>query len=411
MIVVDENAELSGQDSTNFIKQRKNLLDQTGVQQIGAIFIAPDIDFRALGRSLDLGLEWFGAWYSKNATRFVVYDYAERPLYVAAIQRSFLWTEEPYLSYRKRKFSMLDDLKSSGGSRSARHSTLWEKYYAIIKEAVKERYEKVPSIATIESLAIHDLKLNMPSTKWCRQVCSRVRDDLREEAYVAPTGIAEHDDSNDSFPIVGDTFETILQETIVAYLARRIGDNARKIALYYFSQSTPSYSDVRDMMELTVRSDAVGKAIRDALSKTSNTDWGNIGELAVQVYLQRRFPAHTDLFREERCGCLSPQDNGHDLAIRTGPGPEDFVAVNVKLFVRETNERPIHVSPEFKHEPSAAVVISSRPLRVNVIAPVQGEYESLAQARREGRVLSLDDWVSQTIVVAPPPTEEEAIGS
>jgi hypothetical protein len=72
--------------------------------------------------------------------------------------------------------------------------------------------------------------------------------------------------------------------------------------------------------------------------------------------------------RKDKCerlkiteSCLDREDDGIDLAI--GSGREDFVAVNVKLFLGERDGSTIHTSPGFRHEQRTTVVIEAQPVR------------------------------------------------
>jgi hypothetical protein len=140
-----------------------------------------------------------------------------------------------------------------------------------------------------------------------------------------------------------------------------------------------------------VTSNNVGKVIRGLRNKIPNSDIGIIGELAVQKYLQDTFP-HTLIRRDVRCGCLEAEDQNIDLAVGGTDGGDDFVAVNVKLFLSERDGSVIHTSPEFRHEPHMTLVIEVRPLKVSVMLN-SPEVETMVQAEGDGRLVDLEGMV------------------
>jgi len=100
------------------------------------------------------------------------------------------------------------------------------------------------------------------------------------------------------------------------------------------------------------------------------------------------FP-HTLIARGVRCGCLDKEDDSIDLGVGGSERSEDFVAVNVKLFLSERDGSVIHTSPEFRHEPHMTVVIEVQPLRVSVMLNAS-EAETQVQAERDGRLVDLE---------------------
>ncbi len=98
---------------------------------------------------------------------------------------------------------------------------------------------------------------------------------------------------------------------------------------------------------------------------------------------------HTLIARGARCGCLDKEDEDIDLGVGGSEGGEDFVAINVKLFLSEREGSVIHTSPEFRHEPHMTVVVEVRPLRVSVMLNA-AEAETQVQAEQDGRLVELE---------------------
>lgn len=140
-----------------------------------------------------------------------------------------------------------------------------------------------------------------------------------------------------------------------------------------------------------VTSNNISKVVGGVRRKIPNKDVGDIGELAVQKILQDQFP-HTLIQRGVRCGCLDKEDDDIDLRVGGSEGSEDFVAVNVKLFLSERDGSVIHTSPEFRHDPHMTVVVEVRPLRVSVMLNA-AEAETQAQAERDGRLVDLEGMI------------------
>ncbi len=96
-----------------------------------------------------------------------------------------------------------------------------------------------------------------------------------------------------------------------------------------------------------------------------------------------------------RCECLEVEDNDHDIGVGDIEGHR-FMAVNVKLFLSERDGSVVHSSPEYRHDPHCTVVMEAvgkgEAVQVAVMMD-PGEVETLAQARRDGRLVSLEELV------------------
>ena len=98
---------------------------------------------------------------------------------------------------------------------------------------------------------------------------------------------------------------------------------------------------------------------------------------------------HTLIARGVRCGCLDKEDDDIDLRVGGSDSGEDFVALNVKLFLSERDGSVIHTSPEFRHDPHMTVIVEVRPLRVSVMLQA-AEAETQVQAGKDGRLVDLE---------------------
>lgn len=126
----------------------------------------------------------------------------------------------------------------------------------------------------------------------------------------------------------------------------------------------------------------------------SNKDVGDIGELAIQSFLASRL-RQNPLPARGAVSALEVEDKDMDIGVGDVKGHR-FMAVNVKLFLSERDGSVGHSSPEYRHDPHCTVVMEAvgkgEAVRVAVMMD-PGEVATLAQARSEGRLVSLEELV------------------
>ncbi len=388
IIVVDENSALSGGESSTFYKQRKNLIDQTGVKKIALVLIGPDIDFKAFGRALDLGIEWWGAWQSKNATRFVVFDHAERPLYVAGLQRTFLWTQEPFASYLVQKHAMLDELIEAGGVDTAAtaYDEMWDEYYSVLMQEIRERYpHHVPSVRTIRSIAVRDLKLRFPTISFRDDLCTLVRDDLKASMEV-------QSDNNSSLPVVSTTtsegWETFREGMYRLGFEYGGGKKHRErdawaLAWWYVPETTEhwTYKEVARKVNFDGNPDSLGKQINRLFGRIPTKAVGDLGEICLASWLDSLRPR-----RAPSTGRGTP-----DLLVDV-EGQE--VAINVKTSLEDNYREHIPTTPEYHWRPNALIALVLPRLLEIRLFPITQPKQSI---NRNNGVLTTPERVSNHV--------------
>ena len=411
LIIVDESGRLTGMEAVTALINLVNLLEQMGVTRIGVIFIGPNFDFKSVGGALDIGLEHFGSNFKYEMCRAVVFDKEDHPLYVAGFQRNFYWSEFP--SYDEDKRGKVDALIESYGAEEAFDQEKFDEDYARLIAHLRVKYThtltagKLPKTRTVENQA---KRLKPPisgNTNYIAKLAATILDDLREEqlqeepddtttpsGYI-PSGAHAQEEEEKLLKYLEWSFNKVLRKSKANISQERIDEIIR---YYVFSESPQMIASERG-----VGADAVRKNIKNNKIKISETEKGNIGELAAQKLLQELLPPGIfRVARGRRCDCLSTKDNGIDLGIGEGKG-EGFVAVNVKVDWDEV-ARAYHHSPEYKHEPHMTLVVRLRELQRKkerrtraywVMDPP--EYETLAVAKKRGGVLEFQEGVKRLV--------------
>jgi len=400
-ILCDESAKLTSQGAITTLINITNLLEITGVQQIGVTMVGPNFDFKSVGGALDFGFEHFGSNFDNEMARCVVYDKNAEPLYLAGFQRNFLKNEFPSYDVEKREkaLSIIED----EGAEEAWDPEQFEEDVARLVEFAKEEYafmlskKRLPKVSTLAGDG-KSLKIRGNIT-YMKSVASKVKDKLDNYVCAIPDekkgtihipDIPEGEEE-EFHPIL--PYLAVAAEAVLSQDKFRAKDKARQRFKRYFFDGM-KFSEIAEL-ELDedpeahrVTANNIGKVVRGLRNKIPNKDVGDIGELAVQKFLQDQFP-HTLIARGVRCGCLDKEDDDIDLGIGGAEGSEDFVAVNVKLFLSEREGSVIHTSPEFRHDPHMTVVIEVKPLKVSVLLNA-AEAETQVRAEQDGRLVDLE---------------------
>jgi hypothetical protein len=410
-VICDESNRLTSTGAVTAIINLTNMLEVTGVARVGVEFIGPNFDFKQVGGALDIGFEHFGSNFNYELSRAVVYDPRGEPMYTAAFQRNFLWSEFP--SYQEDKWKKVQATLMDEGSEEAIDPEELQADVAKLLEYAKEEYKyslqkrRLPTVRALEGDA-KVMNIRGPGT-YIQIVASKVRslldnyacrledeeDSSKSSAYsTAPP--TQEEEAAQEHPLIAHLITAA--KAVFSQPQLNVSDlAAERFCRYYFqamNQPDIAEQEANDHPEKhRSSSNAIGKSIRAARRKLANKDVGDIGELAIQSFLASRLP-QTPLTRPARCQCLDVEDNDMDIGVGDVEGHR-FMAVNVKLFLSERDGSVVHSSPEYRHDPHCTVVmeaVGGEAVRVAVMLDPE-EVETLAQAREAGRLVTLEELV------------------
>lgn len=403
-IIADESAKTTSSGSLTASINLTNLLEITGVKQIGVGIIGPNYDYRQIGGAMDIGIEHWGSNFDFEMCRGVVYDKKGAPIFSAAFQRNYLWNDFP--SYASEKDEKATAIIEDQGAEEVWDEEQFQEDVARLLKYAKNEYKymlkkkKFPRISSLVGDA-KTLKVRGYGD-YVKNVASKVRDRLENHVYslpdedssprgsIRPGAIPEGEE--ELHPLA--PYLIAATTAIVSNNVPRASERAiERLCNYYFKDM--SYPDIADYETNSpdgkkTTANNIGKAVRSLKEKLSNKDIGDIGELAVIEFLKSRLP-HAPILGGARCGCLKKGDNDLDVAIGDLKS-EMFTAINVKLYLSERDGSVIHSSPEYKHNPHVTVIVEVGPLRVDVMLNAE-EVETQVQAREAGRLVTLEDLV------------------
>jgi hypothetical protein len=230
-ILCDESAKLTSQGAITSLINTTNLLEITGVEQVGVTMVGPNFDFRSVGGALDLGFEHFGSNFEFEMGRAVVYDKNAEPLYLGGFQRNFYHNEFP--SYNVEKREKARAIIEDEGAEEAWDEEQFEEDTSRLYEYAKEKYKhmlkkrRLPKVATLAA-AGKTIKIRGNST-YMTGLASTVRDMLdnyvcelpdekKQPIQIPDVSEGEEEESHPLLSYLLVTTDTILSQQMILRL-------------------------------------------------------------------------------------------------------------------------------------------------------------------------------------------------
>lgn len=345
---IDEDQEDSASASRAIIKHLRNYFETIRKTDKLGIQAGVNVKTGELGRAIAFTIKPFGFNADTQSNRFIVYNYRDEPLWLAAIQRMYSPDERVYYideigtfseyNARAEQFS-----RTSDGVYSARDSIADIELRDNLVEHWNTQYSDIRP--TMDALRFEARQIMTPDVE--AQV-----DEIVASAYIiiknnlADTrGKPEQQDiqiTEEGWDALREALRPLAKDNTVEYLVPTIPNE--------------SYPDCTERLGLNIRPDSYGKRVRQRRRQ-----------------LQRQTKKISDISERAVVSWLDSS-----AAVWGGGGSETSdvllhdIHLNVKLTLKDSYKDQVEVSPECDHAPRAlAVLLVPRALQIRLF-PLTG---------------------------------------